>query len=179
MASKNSWSLNLGIPATPNTTNPAIYGEIVSIHNALRTLATALDAYTGVLPKPEDEWSSQTLTSTLLTGNGTRMYVKFSQAATYGQPVNFHSSGGELRARLAKEAVGYQAQAFCSCASVAVDEFGEVQLWGVLNISGVTPGDPYWLATSAGGITSVPGMQLIGFGIANNAIFFDPVRLVI
>lgn len=47
MAASSQSSVNLGLPAVPETTDSKLFQELVRVYNAIRILAQGLDDYTG------------------------------------------------------------------------------------------------------------------------------------
>src|SRR4051812_24770358 len=93
-------SINTGLPNIPEPPDPAFFAEFQRVYNAIRNLTIAVDAYTGALPADAAYYSQTPATTTLLSQNTQRLYVKFSEAASYGQTINLYNNAGVLNARL-------------------------------------------------------------------------------
>lgn len=56
-----SQTINLGLPAIPETTDPKLFLELVRVYNAINLLAQGLDSYTGggtVIPEIESTYAT-------------------------------------------------------------------------------------------------------------------------
>ena len=175
-------SVNTGLPNIPDPPDPRFFAEFTRVYNAIRNLTLALDTNTGALPQDPEFYSQTPPTQTILTQNTNRLYVKFSEAVSYGQLVNLHNVSGVLNARLSSAAVaGKQGHAWCSTVGgVASGAFGEVMLGGLCTaISGLTPGQSYYLGNTAGTIAPTAGTvtQLVGFALTASNLYFKPTLL--
>lgn len=176
------FSTNLVIPTDSSAKDPITQREITQIFSALKTLATRLDETTGALSLPDTEWPNTSPEISNLGANIYKFYCVASAPIAYGQIVNFHNlTATTVQARPA------QANSFTTAAGgyclqvggVAMGNFGEFTTGPGLNygISGMTPGDWYFLSPSvAGSITAVqpttPGevYQLIGQAITDRIL---------
>lgn len=180
-----SYSTNLGLDVLPVSTDPDNLPDINRLYNAVKALAYNLDAATGVVSKPSDDWSTAGF-SFLRLQNSCRLYVKFTEAVIPGNLVSLYNNAGELAAQKAGGVflAGGLARGFV-LSSVAVGEYGEVFLKGLNNmIAGMTPGQAYDLSdTTAGVLTAVgatsPYKQPCGFAVDTNAFWFDPLLYAI
>lgn len=172
-------SVNTGLPNIPEPKDPEDFAELARIYNAIRTLAVALDAYTGAIAT-EPEFQSQTPpTSTLLVQNMQRLYVKFDTDITYGKTVYLYESLGLLRAGLASAADPVKRmRGWCNTVGgVLSGDYGEVMLGGLCTaIGGMTAGVTYYAGNTAGTIANAPGTysQKVGFAISSTQIFMRP-----
>ena len=157
-----NFSTNLGLAATPETTDPKNYAEFVRIYNAVKALAINLDLYTGNPPNI--------------------LEVTASVAIAYGDLVDLYNVAGVLTARKA-DATDHTkpCKGFCSApGGIANGVTGEISIRGYITVSGVTPGTIYYLNTTAGQMVGgKPGgagnlVQPIGFGIDSTAVYFAP-----
>ena len=175
-------SVNTGLPNIPDPPDPRFFAEFARVYNAIRNLTLALDAYTGALPQEAEFYSQTPATQTILLQNTNRLYVKFSENASYGQIVNLHNVSGVLNARLSSaSAAGKQGHAWCSTVGgVVAGEFAEVMLGGLCTaIGGLTPGQTYFLGNTNGAIAPTPGTvnQPVGFAITASNLYFKPTLL--
>lgn len=172
-------TINTGLPNIAEPPDPKFFAEFTRVYNAIRNLTTAVDAYTGALAQEPEFYSSTPPTQTVLHQNMSRVYVKFSEAASYGQIINFHNVAGELNARLASAAAaGKQGHGWCSTVGgVTLGNYAEVMLGGLCTaIGGLTPGQAYFLGNTAGAIAPTTGTvtQLLGFALRSNNLYFKP-----
>jgi len=172
-------SINTGLPNLPDPPDPAFFAEFVRIYNAIRNIQIAVDSYTGALPQDAAYYSQTLATSTILTQNTQRLYVKFSEAATYGATINLWNNASVLNARLSSaSAAGKPIHAWCSTAGgVASGAYGEVMLGGLCTaIGGLTIGATYYAGNTAGTIAPTAGTvpQKIGYAIGAALLIFNP-----
>ena len=171
-------SINTGLPNIADPPEPEFFAEFTRIYNAIRNLTVAIDNYTGSQSADPSLYSQTPATSTVLVGNLQRYYVKFSEAATYGQVVNLWNNAGTVNARLAKASAGYQMHGWSSLpATIAAGAYGEVILGGLCTaISGLTPGTTYYLGNTAGTVASSPGAvsQKVGYAIGTSNLVVRP-----
>ena len=175
-------SINTGLPSVPDPADSRAFADFLRIYNAIRNITLAIDSYTGALAQEPEFYSQTPATQTILTQNTQRLYVKFSENIGYGQIVNLHNVSGILGARLASaSAAGKQGHAWCSTVGgVTSGAFGEVMLGGLCTaISGLTPGQTYFLGNTAGTIAPTPGTvnQPVGFALTTVNLFFKPTLL--
>ena len=175
-------SVNTGLPNIPDPPDPKFFAEFQRVYNAIRNLTLALDAYSGAIPQEPEFYSQTPATQTILQQNTNRLYVLFSEAASYGQIINLHNVSGVLNARLASaSAAGKQGHAWCSTVGgVAANAYGEVMLGGLCTaISGLTPGQSYYLGNTSGAIAPTAGTvnQLVGYALTTSNLYFKPTLL--
>lgn len=172
-------SVNTGLPNIPDPPDPAFFAEFTRLYNAIRNLTIAMDNATGSLPQ-EPQFYSQTLpVQTLLSQNTQRLYVQFTETATYGKTINLFNNAGSLGARLSNaSAAGKPIHAWCSTAGgVTAGQFGEVMLGGLCTaIGGLTIGQTYFAGNTAGAIAPTAGTvsQKIGYAIGASLLIFKP-----
>lgn len=172
-------SINTGLPNIPDPPDASFFAEFTRVYNAIRNLTIAIDNYTGALPADAIYYSQTLPASTLLSGNLNRFYVRFSEAATYGQVINLWNNAGTVNARLAKASTaGYHMHGWCSLpAGVASGAYSEVILGGLCAaIGGLTPGTTYYLGNTAGTIAPSAGTvsQKIGYAIGTSNLIVQP-----
>jgi len=162
-----SYSVNLGLDIVPISKDPDNSGDLYRLYNAVKSLASALDSYTGVTGANSDDWSVAG-TEYLLLQRTARIYVLFDVAVTLGQLVALNSSGHAILSGIGT------VQGWAPTA-VAAGAYGEVRLFGLHTaVSGLTPGTAYYASSTAGGITGTVTAQKIGFAITANKLFFNP-----
>ena len=171
-------TINTGLPNIPEPPDPAFFAEFARVYNAIRNLTVAVDAYTGALAAEPQYFSATPITSTVLTQNGQRVYVLFTEAAGYGQIINLYNNAGALGARLSNASAAKPGHAWCSTAGgVAINSWGEVMLGGLSTaFAGLTPGATYYLGNTAGAIAPTVGTlaQKLGYALGSNLLFFRP-----
>ena len=173
-------SINTGLPNLPDPPDPAFFSEFARIYNAIRNLTVAVDKATGSLPADSANYSATLPTDTIFSQNVLRLYVKFSEAASYGNTINLWNNGGTLvQARLANaSAAGKPVHAWCSTAGgVAANAYGEVMLGGLCTaIGGLTLGTTYYAGNTAGTISNTAGTisQKIGYALTASNLIFTP-----
>ena len=171
-------SLNLGLPAQPESQDsPHNFREFVRVYGAIKTVARALDSYTGVLGQDPALWSVLTPDDTL-SQLPRRLYVKSTDPVTPGQMIALYNNGGVLNAKLAQSGVA-NARGF-STGTHAAGDYIEIILFGLHQyVTGLTPGQMYYLSSGvAGGITSVVGSnQAIGYALSPTRLWFNPTMV--
>lgn len=177
MPSQEQISLNLGLPQTPDTLNPELFIAILPLFNAVRNVARALDAYTGILARPAGDWSELTPSDTVLSAGTNRLYLPFSVAVDAGKLVNLWNDAGTLKARYANaNAAGTLARGFAP-SSVAAGDYGQVILFGLnSSLSGLTPATVYFTSNTDGLYSTVAGVvsQRVGYALSDTELFFNP-----
>lgn len=176
------FSTNLVIPTDSSAKDPLAQQEITQIFSALKTLAVRIDETTGALSLPQEDWPNIPPVSVNQGNNIFKLYCPASEDIAYGSIVNFHNLSTEtVQARLAKaDDFTTAAGGYClEPAGVLTGDWGEFVTGPGLNygISGMTPGDWYFLSPSvAGAVTAVqpttPGeiYQLLGQAITDKIL---------
>jgi hypothetical protein len=169
-------TINTGLPNIADPPDPLFFAEFTRVYNAIRNLTLAIDLYTGTMaPDP-----TTTPASSILIQNSLRVFSTFSEDVAYGQMVNLYDSGGGvLTARLASAtAANLVCRGWCAEAGgVTVGNVGQIKLGGICTaISGLTPGDTYYLANTPGGIAVTAGTvsQKVGFALGPTTLFTWP-----
>ena len=149
-------SIVTNLPVAPNTDDPNLRDELLTIYNAIQALhqeATRIS----------------------------RLQCIFDEAASPGQLLAVYNVGGVLHARLANASNNTRpAAGFCGASAVAAGKTGEV-IYNAINIytTGLTPGAMYYLGTVNGSYSTVkPGLtgniqQPIGYAISANQIYIS------
>lgn len=177
------YSSPLIIPDSSDVKDTLTQQELTYVFNALRTLATQLDAKTGALSPLPDSWPTIHPLNSMLGNNINKIYAQCSTNIGYGAMVNFFNfSPTQVKARPA-QASSYTIAAggFCNNPDGYVaGEWGEfVAGMGVnTGISGLVPGTWYFLdpATLTGQVTpispAVPGQiyQCVGQAISDTSL---------
>ena len=186
MANKNQFSTNTGLtvlPEFPQTENPAIWQDLLAIRQAIKSLQGTLDLYTGALTEDVQYWGQVAPAQTIRTQFISRLYVKASEAISYGQLVHLWNDGGICKARLASATDATKpTRAYCTIpAGVAAGAFGEFNVLGASSIySGLVPGTPYYMAVTPGAITAVAPsgggnlVQPVGYALSTTTLYFNP-----
>lgn len=152
-ASQQSFSVPLILTRVSDVADQATKAEITQITFAIRTLALALDAYTGAQSPNPIDFPSQTV-KTILGNNYYKFYAVAGTAITYGAVVNFTAlTATQVQARPAKaDSASTAAMGFCIVpGGVAAGSWGEFVVGSGVNIglSGLTPGAWYWLSPTS------------------------------
>ncbi len=168
------YSVNLGLPATPESDLPPdLFREVLKLQNAIKLVMGALDQYTGVIGQDHAIWD-QVSPITTLAGEFRRIYVPTTDNLTPGQFVNLYDNGGVLTARLSTSAVGLKCRGF-STGNVTAGNTAEIILRGLhVLVTGLTPGIIYYTAAAPGAMTSAVTTQKLGYALASNLLWFDP-----
>jgi hypothetical protein len=161
-------SLNLGLDVVPLSKDPDNLGDIYRLYNAVKLLAAALDAYTGILGALTEDYATAG-SDFILTQNSARLYTQFAATVTAGQLIKI-TAAGKADLGVAGNVIGW------APAAVAINDYGEVRLLGLdTAIAGLTPGVTYYAsAGTPGAITAAVTAQSIGFAISASQLFFNP-----
>lgn len=171
---------NLNLPETPQTPNKEIFNELAPIYQALQTLQQAITTYTGMVVPFSEYWPSLHPSETIFPQNQNRLFPIFSENVAAGAMVNLWNDAGVVKARYAnatnntKPCHGYAPSSVISPAN------GEVVLFNGLNLSitGMTPGQRYWLNTTNGQIVAGPPVaagnieQTVGLALSSTVFYF-------
>lgn len=173
-----AYSTNLGlsiIPEADESANPALYLESMKLRGAISILQGALDNLTGAIGEDPSAWASVTADAWMRLQNLSRVYVKATEAIALGAVVNFYNNGGTLAARNANAATPQYARAY-STGAVAANAVGEFQCMGAVTITGLTPGQTYYLSNTPGIISSAVGTntQVVGYALTSTKLMFLP-----
>lgn len=181
-----SYTTNVGLPAVPDSSDPQLFSAFNQVYNAIRVLQGALDSYTGFgAGSDPSTWPDITPFQSILLSNLDRYYCPCIDTITTGQLVHFFNIGSNKSgARLAN---GIDATRPCMAYSTGnynTGDTGEFVLLGLHPfVSGLVPGQLYYLAPVFGGITSIkpggPGtsghlIQPVGFALTDVTMYFNP-----
>ncbi len=174
MASKPSMSVNLGLGAFPDVESQEMFAALSPIHNAIRNLGYALDAYTGNTLVTQDDYSQVNPTGQTQIQKTAVMYLEATEVITRGEAVSLFLSAGKLKVKRAQAGIS-------NAKAIAIDsaEIGAifpVCLLGLINaFSGLTIGSDYYLsAATPGAISTTVSTQYLGFAASTSALWFTP-----
>lgn len=178
MALPNELSVNLGLPQAPLTSNPELSVELQRVYNAIRTLANALDSYSGVL-KESAAYYSQLGTSKVFAGMNSRFYLVAGEALTFGNLIGVNATTGQ--AHKAQDGV-LQAIGFCSTVgNTPAGSQVEIQLFGMYPAypsDVLTPGATVYNTSTAGVLgvkAAAPAWeQPVGIALTRRNVYFNP-----
>lgn len=174
MTGSPSFSVNLGLSAVPEVDNVEIARAITPIYNAIRNVMGAVDAYTGNILIPPEDYSQVNKTAQLQLQKTSVLFVKLSEDVTYGHILNLHGSGSKLLAQKAIDPAK-PAYAVAMAAGKVGDTIPIVMLGLISNLAGLTVGAAYYLSgVSAGLITSTAGTQKLGIALSTSQLWFNP-----
>ena len=176
--------IDVRLSAQPETDDPALFGQLALVYNAIRQLQIGITDYAGVGQKEQSTWSQLSPLDSVRIQNLNRLYVQASEAIGLGEVINFHDSGGgALRVRKANASSGTPrpAHGYCSTiGGIANGAYGEVIVGvGLCSfITGLALGVTYYLSTTAGLITNVkpagPNLQQpVGFAVGGSLLYFN------
>lgn len=181
----------LEIPLTPdiNIIPANMQRDFQNIYNALRTVAYALDSLSGNINRTVEDLKNLVTADPrnyIQAQNLSRIYVKFSQTASYGQIVCINSTG---QAQLAVRGYGGDPRAaefmpigFVSEESVEAGNIGAISLYGIIGAGGVVVGETYVLSRFVAGSLSTYAGDLetlgIAIGITENTVYFHIPRSI-
>lgn len=143
----------LDLPVHPITPSPDLQGDLGLIYSALNTISLNLDKIAGVKT------------------------VTFTEAISYGQPVNLYDSSG-VKARKANATDNTKV---CHGICLATDLI--VVAYTIVALSGLTPGAIYYLSTTSGVLTTTrPAaagniVQAVGVALSDTELYFTPTLL--
>jgi hypothetical protein len=179
MSKVKQLSFQLGLDALPaEAMDPATYAELIKIYNSIHTLATTLDAVTGPLPVHLSDRAYVSPVETVKLQNIARVYPQAAEDLAQGNVI-YITSGGLAAKAVAdtfhnKKCRGIVQQA------VNAGSYAEVVTCGVISgFVGLTPGQDFFLSTTAGVMSNVgPAagntLQFLGYAISSTQIYFNP-----
>lgn len=162
-----SFNLGLGSSSTSAVQDAEVSAELLKIYNAINTLATKLDEYTGSLTStpPDRPYLPTSLVNRSRYVN--RAYIITTGALTARTVVNVYSGG--LRAGV----VGTYAAHAIVLEDTAANDYAPIALQGVVGgFVGLTVGAPYYLSSTPGAIQSGATAQKIGFALTSTDLAF-------
>ena len=175
MALEKELSMDLRLPAIPQTTDQKLYTELQPIHNAIRMLAYTLDAYTGATSAPYYVWN-ELEAGTLRLQNITKVYLPAFEDMAAGRFIAIYDDAGTAKARLALDPT-YRCRGYVT-SDVVASEFAEIVLLGAypeMAAGTLTPGATYYLSSvTPGATTTTSGTQALGFAVTDKTLFVNP-----
>lgn len=173
-------SFNLGLGTTPNPTEqPEIDVELYRIYNAINALALYLDTYTGMAPVTTADAPATDPAETSRLSTVSKFWIEAAATIIPGDILHINSSG---QAVLAQAVAGHTLRGQL-CALTAAVSTGWLQVTpiGILDLFvGLTPGNYYYLSTTAGGLAAAPPasgsktIQYLGYAISATELYFAP-----
>lgn len=181
MASASQLSINLGLPATPDTKDPDLFQQLTMVYNAINSVARTLDIYTGALQPDQSTWNTIGV-SGIREQNITRLYPIFDVPCTTGNIINLYNPGdGLLHARLSNATTSAAPARAYATGIYSAGQVGEVILQGLHPFfSGLIVGALYYTSTTPGIIQISPPstsgniVQPVGFAVNQSALWFSP-----
>lgn len=162
-----SFNLGLGANSTSNVEDPEAASELLKIYNAVNTLASKLDEYSGTLTVTPADRPYVPTSQTSRAKYVNRLYLPAPLALTARTVVNIYASG--VRAAV----VGTYAAHAIVLEDTAAGDYAPITLQGVIGgFVGLTVGAPYYLSASAGAIQSGVTAQKVGFAISSTELAF-------
>lgn len=165
-----NYSLPLGLdlaPAAKREIDPDLLQDLYRLYNACKLLAEGLDAYTGIVGAPFDDWDTVG-SGAIMVQNLSRLYVQYNATATLGQLIALNSSGQAILGTVGN-VIGW------APAGVTAGNYGEVRLFGLHTaVTGLTPGTSYYASSTPGGLTFTVTSQKVGVALATNRLLFFP-----
>ena len=123
-------SVNLGLPAQPLTEDNKLFSELMRVYNAIRNLAYAHDAVTGIISPPTADWD-QLGTSRFTAGGMHKIYITAYETLAYANTVGIFNDAGVGKAAKAEDGV-LRAVGFCSALNgTTVGNTTEVTILGM------------------------------------------------
>lgn len=172
---RQSYSVNLGLPSLPETENQEIFSALIPLYNSIRTVMSALDAYTGNQLVTKDEFKDVNPAGQLLVQKQCVLYVKATETITAGNVVNLYNSSG-LAVRKATASTPLPPRGV-ALASAVTGETIPVCLFGLITgYAGLVPGSVYYLSDTAGNMGTTAGTTsyTIGYAISTSQLWFSP-----
>lgn len=168
----SNFSINLGLPQSPLTENPELFGELVRVYNAIKNLTYAHDVVTGAKTPDASTWSQLSCTR-LTIGGMCRFYKRAGVNISYGQTVAINSSGLVVLA----QSPSLKAIGFCTVPTgVLAGDFVEIQTLGLYPLyppGTLTPGALYYQSTTPG-VIGAAGAQVVGYALSDQELWFSP-----
>lgn len=172
----------LALPSLPNDQlTPQLFNELLTVYKALRNLLDGVSKFTGIDAPQQIEWAQTPASSSILTGNTTRLYVLASVSINAGQIVNLFNNAGTVGARLASASSAATLGHGVATQAAGAGQYLEMQ-WlrsHTTSIGGLTIGSLYYLSPVAGAVQDVaPNVvgtiqQAIGVAIGSSEMLLD------
>ena len=179
MGTKPSMSINLGLPAIPETQDPDLYAALIPLYSAIRNVMYAVDGYTGNAYIDPADYSEVNPYAYLGIQRQSIIFLRAYEDMSAGTIACIWDSAGKPVMRRALGGV-YRAHGFLP-ESVKAGAYAPLALAGLCSgIGSMSIGSSYWLSdVTAGLITPTPpatpgNVQRLGFAIDTNKLFFQP-----
>lgn len=164
-------------------TDSAAAEGIAELYGAVQNIIQVFINNCGIGPQDPSLWASLAGgASTLQSGNLNRFYAVATETVVFGAIISIVNVAGVAHIRNANATDNTRpADGYCSTqGGILINTAGEVQLaTGVASISGVVPGQRYWLSTINGLVSTVPATlagnieQYLGVGIDTTDLFIN------
>jgi hypothetical protein len=171
-------SFNLGLGATPETTDEKLYPEMTRMYNSVNALATQLDKYCGRDSVRQADRSSSVYTParTHMAKYMNRIFLPTSVDITAGLCVNITNVAGVPTARLSNPTTGQYAMGWVETSTVA-GEYAEIFTSGLADVfTGLLPGRHYYCALNGLITTTFPvspdERQVVGMAVTSGILLF-------
>jgi len=162
-----SFNLGIGANAAASIEDPEAAAEFLKLYNAINTLATKLDEYTGSLTITPADRPYIPVSQVHRAKYVNRLYYPAPSALTAKTIVNIYSGG--VRAAQAGTYVAHGVV----LEDTAAGDYAPVTLMGVIGgFVGLTVGAYYYLSSTAGAITATSGTQKLGFAVSTTDLAF-------
>lgn len=177
MTLKNELSVNLGLPSSPTISDPEMATEFQRVYNAIRAVARALDAYTGVIGEDSTLWSQAGI-SRYAFGLNSKIYVQAGETIPYGSIVGIRSDKKLYRA---EDAVTRCCGFMNTVGGVASGDYAEFQVCGLFPVfpaATLTAGNIYYNSITPGSV-GVAGSgpawnQAVGYALSDTQLLLLP-----
>jgi len=175
-----SSEINTGIPSTipDNFKHPEVRAAVEMFMQAVYVLHQSLEQHVGITQKKRDLWDLISPDDTILRHYQGRLYVTAGENLSFGHFVNLYKDAGILKARKADSTNGRPANGYCNVSggTLAGARTEVILSFGVMPLTGVTPGDIVYLGTAGQGSlapnTTVGKInQVLGFGVDTNLMY--------
>jgi len=178
MAHVNESKIITGLPQTPEGVPPELWMHFYSVYSAIHNLERFISQYTGVDDYPQDMWSQLGIADTFLDGNLNRLYLKCTEAVSYGQAVSpVLSTTVQVRLANATNNTRWCCGFVESPGSFAIGDYVMIKTRGLISgISGMGVPGRHWLSTTAGAITNAPPVaagnieQVVGWAVSSSQL---------
>lgn len=164
--SRAAFNTDLGIPESPDFGDPKLDAAIAPVHNALRALASNLDALTGTSVVYPSEYATSPPATQMMYGNGYKLYRKCQANVEAYRFVAFNGA-----TELVRHSVLADMHVGLTLAAAKAGEYVPILVRGVINIPGIVFNTLYY-SDNVGRITisASGGDSHKGFGTGQLAI---------
>lgn len=171
-----------GLPSLPNEQlTQQLYGEFSIVYKAIRNLTDGVGQLTGIDSPDASAWADTPMSSTILTGNATKLYPIASELVAPGQLINLFDNAGILGARLASSNLPATMAHGIATTGAGIGSRFEMQYLRafISSIGGMAIGQLYYTGTIPGTVQNAPPIavgtiqQPIGVAVANNQLLLD------